>query len=114
VQHFAPWRLDNLVAEGSISDINGHSIRDFIIGNTDSEDSNPVSNELINVFKEIQLYLELTGIHWELTGIRIKAIEDITKYDDAMQECYEHLVLSKDVSTDWDYEEFGGCQKLQT
>jgi hypothetical protein len=114
INHPAPWRLEDILAAGMFSDIEGHSIRDFIIGGSEEDNAvNPVSDELINVFKEVQIYLELTGIYWELTGFRLKAVENIETYNDSMT-TYKPLALSSNVSTDWNYEEFGGCQELQT
>ena len=113
VQHYAPWRLEDLLVSNVISDIEGHNIRDFIIGDSDSNESNPIADELINVFKEVQLYLELTGIYWEITGYRLKTIENISTYNDSISE-YTPLVLSGSINSDWSYEEFGGCQLLQT
>lgn len=112
--HLAPWRLEDLVKENTVSDIHGHSIRDFIIGGSDSNDVNPVSDELINVFKELQLYLEIYGVYWEITGFRLKAKQDLITYNERLKEEYETNILSANVSTDWDYEEFEGCQELQT
>jgi hypothetical protein len=113
VEHPAPWRLEDLLASSTFSNIEGHSIRDFIIGGTDANESSPVTDELINAFKEVQLYLELTGIYWELTGLRLLAVEQKQEYVDSIRE-YRPLALSSEVNTDWNYEEFGGCQQLQT
>lgn len=114
-QHYAPWQLEDLVTNKNIGDVYGHSIRDFIIGGSDSVDeASPITDELIGVFKELQLCLEVYGIYWEITGFRLKAVQDIVKYDESLRDDYNTYILSASASTDWNYEEFEGCQELQT
>jgi hypothetical protein len=114
VTHKAPWRLNDLNDDCTLNGFEAHSKRDFIIGFPEEDECNPISDELLAVFKEVQLYLEITGIYWELSDFRLKAVEHATTYNESMCDALKEDSLCAAPNTDWNYEEFTGCQELQT
>lgn len=86
-----------------------HSFREITIGAPDKDACNPVTQEFYNIFRKIQLRLQMMGVTWSLHGYKIKAVYKAQNENESVCEPYPVVEIPAECSQDWVIDPFSEC-----
>lgn len=123
--HKAPWRNCGNVNDTQFNGYQGHSFKDLNLGSPADEDAcNPVTQDLYQNFRRLQVKMEISGIYWRLHSYRILAMlrqenqtESVCTFNNVCgeQECpFEAIALGAECTSFWEIPEITSCQSMKT
>lgn len=95
------------ICEGKIPQRLPVSFREINFGITDSQEGNPVTQDLYDTFTRMQLKIAVTGRGWQLNEYRITARPVETNAADFIGPLESKEILLTNTDSDFDYEDFG-------
>lgn len=109
--HDAPWRICDLKGKCGLRTLVGHDFTELNIGFPEETDDNEFSRNYSDVFRKIQLYIEIEGINWEIKGLTIRSeLVPVDPNTEAYAE-YDPAPLCAECSKDWFIEEVDLCHE---
>lgn len=111
-----PWRTCGIPTGCELNGYAPQMIRDFTIGAPTTDECDKSTDDLIRIFKKIQLQLTLEGKYWEIHEYRVKAAPVTTSPNQNERLCEEYpaVVMCEQCNDDWKVEEFEGCLEKTT
>lgn len=108
-KHKAPWRECTYPENVPFQGFQGHQFLKINLGAPQSEECNPVTNELLSWFRRVQIRLTIEGIFWELQAFKLMAYLKAQAENDV--DCLEFPVvpIMTECNDDWSYGGFTGC-----
>lgn len=103
-----PTSYQELDGNGDIPERTPLSFRELRFGLPDNGEANPITKELYDVFKKVQLRFIIKGDNWSFNNYKVEAKKDEenkTQYTEDINEAVQTEI--KDNFSDWTYEEFG-------
>jgi hypothetical protein len=111
-----PWRECKMPCNSCLEGFATQIIRDVTIGSPSGETlaCNPATRELYQIFRKIQLKLDVTGMYWEIHEYRVKAIPRTQENQETVCSEFGIEAMCEDCNDDWCVEDFNICQPTTT
>lgn len=111
-----PWRDCNMPCNSCLEGFATQIIRDVTIGSPkgDGLDCNPATRELYQIFRKIQLKLDIRAMYWEIHEYRVKAIPRVQEDQETVCNEFGVEAVCEDCNDDWCVEDFNICQPTTT
>lgn len=113
-KHKAPWRTCSAPTDCQIPGFLPHNFKEVNLGSPPRDTCSPVTDELYNQFRRVQLKIEITGKYWEINGLKVNAIPKQTVYRITPCEEKDPVEVLACCDTDWKIPEINKCQPTKT
>ncbi len=115
-KHTAPWRICGFPNACNINGLSPHNFIGITLGDADGGlECDPVGSLPYQLFRKLQLRMEISGKYWQLQEFRLKAIANPQSEQDTVCQVYKPVELCAECNnSDWAIGAFSSCLTPET